>query len=77
LAQLDAMPATLEAPESANAEQFGAAVHHGGDFPDDQFVTIPNVPVFAEHSTTTEDGRLLQFSYNELSRLRSVESSHC
>lgn len=60
------MPATLETPESTEAEEFGAAVHHDGDFPEDKFVNIANVPVFAEHSTTTDDGRQLRFGYAEL-----------
>ncbi len=37
-----------------------------GDFPDDEFVLIPNVPVFAEHTTTAKDGRPLQFGMQEL-----------
>lgn len=30
------------------------------------FVTLPDVPVFAEHETEAKDGRKLRFSYNEL-----------
>ena len=35
-------------------------------FPEEQFVTIPNVPVFAEHQTKSRDGRTLRFSRDEL-----------
>lgn len=35
-------------------------------FPDDQYVTVSNVPVFAEHETKSRDGRTLRFSRPEL-----------
>jgi hypothetical protein len=35
-------------------------------FPDEQFVTLPDVPVFAEHETKAKDGRTLRFGYHEL-----------
>ena len=38
----------------------------GNPFPVDTFVTIPDVPVFAEHKTKARDGRLLRFGRNEL-----------
>ncbi len=43
-----------------------ANVRKAGDFPDEEFVLIPNVPVFAEHTTTAKDGRPLQFGMQEL-----------
>ncbi|GAG42717.1 unnamed protein product, partial [marine sediment metagenome] len=44
-----------------------ANVRETGDFPLDEFETIPNVPVFAEHKTTARDGRELAFGMAELS----------
>ena len=35
-------------------------------FPADQYVTIPNVPVFAEHQTKSRDGRKLVFGSDQL-----------
>jgi len=35
-------------------------------FPDGEFVTLENVPVFAEHETTTKDGRKIRFTHREL-----------
>ena len=43
-----------------------ANVRQAGDFPEDEFVLIPNVPVFAEHATTAKDGRPLEFGMHEL-----------
>jgi hypothetical protein len=44
-----------------------ANVRQAGDFPDDEFVTVPNVPVFAEHTTkSSKDGRELKFGPQEL-----------
>jgi len=44
-----------------------ANVRGGEDpFPEDQFVTLENVPVFAEHKTTAKDGRELNFTQAEL-----------
>lgn len=37
-----------------------------GRWPEDQYVTVRDVPVFAEHQTTTKNGRLLRFSRREL-----------
>lgn len=41
------------------------------EFPDDEWLNIPNVPVFAEHSTTTHSGRDLQFGRKELAAVCS------
>ena len=38
----------------------------GSEFPDDEFTTIPNVPVFAEHKTIAKNGRELRFGRKEL-----------
>jgi hypothetical protein len=43
-----------------------ANVRQPGDFPDDQFQTIRDVPVFTEHETKARDGRVLRFSLPEL-----------
>jgi len=37
-----------------------------GEFPATEFVTMQDVPVFAEHETTTKDGRKLNFGRAEL-----------
>lgn len=36
------------------------------EFPDDQWLNVPNVPVFAEHETVTAKGRVLTFGRKEL-----------
>jgi len=41
------------------------------EFPDEQWLNIPNVPVFAEHSTVTRGGRDLAFGRAELAVLCS------
>ena len=44
-----------------------ANVRNAGDvFSGEEFRTIPNVPVFAEHETTAKDGRKLRFTATEL-----------
>lgn len=48
------------APPQANIRAADAA------FPPDEFHTIANVPVFAEHETTARDGRRLRFGPAEL-----------
>lgn len=40
-----------------------------GQFPQDEFVTIPNVPVFAEHVTTSTKGRPLRYTRVELAAI--------
>ena len=66
------MPATAEAPQTqrptpAQAEK-PAQRPAGTEFPDSEFVTIPNVPIFAEHETESaaEPGRTLKFGSAEL-----------
>src|SRR5574340_1365156 len=50
-----------------NAPQLPTAnVRKAGDFPEDQFLTLLNVPVFAEHETLAKDGRALRFTRREL-----------
>lgn len=58
-------------PETLNsiAPPTRANVRRTGDFPADQFVLIPDVPVFAEHETTGRDGRELNFGPTELGAL--------
>lgn len=46
----------------ANVRQPGAT----GSFPSDEFDTIQNVPVFAEHATTLRDGRRMEFGLEQL-----------
>ncbi len=41
-------------------------VREPGDFPEDEFLTIENVPVFCEHETVASDGREIKFGYHEL-----------
>ncbi|MGO9108534.1 MAG: hypothetical protein ACLP9L_04810 [Thermoguttaceae bacterium] len=53
------MPATAEFP-AANIP--GAELR----FPAEQYVTLPNVPVFREHQTRAVDGRQLQFGMQQL-----------
>ena len=53
------MPQTAEYP-AANIP--GAALR----FPAEQFVTLPNVPVFREHKTRAVDGRMLEFGMQQL-----------
>ena len=43
-----------------------ANVRPAGQFSDREFQNIPNVPVFAEHETTAQDGRKLRFTRIEL-----------
>ncbi|MCP4535783.1 MAG: hypothetical protein GY832_01390 [Chloroflexi bacterium] len=44
-----------------------ANIRNAGDvFSGEEFQTIPNVPVFAEHETTAKDGRKLRFTATEL-----------
>ncbi len=54
------MPATTAEFPAANIP--GAALR----FPADQYVTLPNVPVFREHQTKAVDGRTLKFGMQEL-----------
>ncbi len=58
--------ATANPTDSALAGLPQANVRQAGDFPDDEFVTVRNVPVFAEHTTTGKDGRELKFGPQEL-----------
>ncbi len=44
-------------------------VREPGDFPPEQFDLIENVPVFAEHETTSKDGREIRFTYDELKKV--------
>ncbi len=64
------MPATLDAADEAEAmNRDGFAVpgtRDAGDFPDAEFVTYRNVPIFAEHRTTSSSGRELVFTRTEL-----------
>jgi len=64
------MPATLDATDEADAmTRDGIAVpgvRPSGDFPDTEFVTYRNVPIFAEHRTTSSSGRELVFTRAEL-----------
>lgn len=65
------MPATLTAPSLASppsqaTDLYAYSPQRADPFPDEQFVNVPNIPVFAEHSTTTKDGRQLKFGYAEL-----------
>lgn len=43
-----------------------ANVRDAGQFPANEFTTIPNVPVFAEHETVTRSGRRLKYGRREL-----------
>src|SRR5262245_30899046 len=43
-----------------------ANVRPPGEFPAEEFVNIPDVPVFAEHTATGRDGRTLRYSAAEL-----------
>lgn len=43
-----------------------ANVRRPGDFPPEEFVHIPDVPVFEEHKTTARNGQPLAFGYHEL-----------
>lgn len=43
-----------------------ANVRRLGDFPDEQFVTVRDIPVFTEHETVTGSGRKLKFGAYEL-----------
>jgi len=52
---------------SLNPPQFAANVRAAdAAFPPDEFHTVQNVPVFAEHETTSRDGRRLRFGPPEL-----------
>jgi len=44
-----------------------------GAFPEDEWLNVPNVPVFSEHSTRTKKGRRLTFGRNEL----AVVAANC
>lgn len=65
---LFAMPATLSPPTFKDpiSRMPQGNVRTSGDFPEDRFVTVENVPVFAEHETTARDGRQIKFGYDEL-----------
>lgn len=43
-----------------------ANVRQPGQFPADEFVTVPNIPVFQEHETVTSSGKQLKFGREEL-----------
>ena len=43
-----------------------ANVREPGDFPEDEFVAIDNVPVFTEHEVTVGEGRKIRFGPQEL-----------
>lgn len=65
-AELDTV-AVLERPIAAEAEIPTANILPAArDFPEDAWVNLPNVPVFAEHTTTTKRGRELSFGRWEL-----------
>lgn len=59
------MVSALQAPDAALQLPQGN-VREPGDFPEDEFLTIENVPVFAEHETKASDGREIKFGYQEL-----------
>lgn len=60
--------ATLSAPNGFDTGESLPAVNVGAtrEFDEARFLTIPNVPVFSEHSTVTRSGRQLTFGFNEL-----------
>ena len=58
--------ATSNPTDPALAHLPTANVRQAGDFPEDEFVLVSNVPVFAEHTTTAKDGRQLRFGLQEL-----------
>ncbi|HEV3342600.1 MAG TPA: hypothetical protein VG125_19665 [Pirellulales bacterium] len=74
------MPAVLDAPQQQTRKPTRAAtsgraagqtlpranVRRPGDFPDDVFENVGNVPVFAEHETVTKAGKKIQFGRSEL-----------
>ncbi len=64
------MDALLDAPDvqasDAALELPQGNVREPGDFPEEEFLTIPNVPVFAEHKTMASDDREINFGYHEL-----------
>lgn len=60
------MPATLQPPPIPQ-DLYGVSPYQADPFPEADFVNKSNVPVFAEHETTTRDGRQLKFGYAELS----------
>ena len=66
------MVTTTDNPTDAALQGLPRAnVRRPGDFSEDEFVLIPNVPVFAEHTTTAKDGRQLKFGLQELQAVAS------
>lgn len=57
--------ATLEKPETLPR----ANVRGRNPFPNDQYVTIPNIPIFCEHETTGPDGEKQVFDRAKLEHL--------
>ncbi len=58
--------ATLERPPRQATTRPPAAPSGNGRFPDDMWLNIPGVPVFAEHETTTQRGTAIKFGRREL-----------
>jgi len=62
--------AVLERPTGEYGEIPRANILPAGrEFPDDAWLNVPNVPVFAEHQTTTKGGRHLVFDRRALQQL--------
>ncbi len=64
--------AVIERPTWSDAEPPVANILPASRaFPDDVWLNIPNVPVFAEHETTTRSGKVLKFGRKELTAVCS------
>lgn len=58
------MPAILPPPQPTSL--YAVSPPQTDPFPDEEFVNQRDIPVFAEHETTTRDGRTLKFGIAEL-----------
>jgi hypothetical protein len=70
------MPATADATADANATHAAGLPRANarpasgpGAFPIDQYVTVPDLAVFAEHEITTREGRRLRFDRRALEQI--------
>lgn len=73
-------PTAAASQADALADLPVANVRKPGDFPEQEFLNIRDVPVFAEHETVTRAGKPIKFGLDELSKIaercnRRIETS--